>query len=287
MTVLTSEYEATSATHSNFSVAIDIQQDNVLESSIWSDVGVGQGLISLCVRVDLLLGDLAKTSVTFHETIMDVSIGLLQGFEITGIDLERTNATETAGSTDLDYNVTACHCNAAGSCVNDVLSQGSDVYLCVETTAPNVEFVAIQELTMVQGSFNTTPIVAGIEDPLTEVTIDGKEATIRYQIISAFFSDPDPLDIVATGAALLAFADDDGRRFLRSASVGVVGVEQRVRRESALQDEELFDRGWSVQMAVESAASESSGAFAYGWVGGFSSLIVAVTVGAVGSVMVF
>jgi hypothetical protein len=275
VTILTSEYEATSEIHSNFSVTVDIQQDNVLESSIWSDVGVGQGLISLCVRVDLLLGDLAETSVTFHETIMDVSIGLLQGFEITGIDLSRVNATEMTDSTDLGYEVTACHCNATGSCVNDILSQGSDVYLCVETTAPNVKIAAIQELTMVQGSFNTTPIVSGIEDPLTLVTIDGKEATVRYQIISAFFEDPDPLDIVAIGSVLLAFTDDnDLTRFLRAKVLpGRVASSSRPARELVSDD---VEQGWSVQMPVESANPESSGA-ACGLFGGMIVLMVSGT----------
>ena len=119
--------------------------------------------------------------------------------------------------------------------------------LCVETTAPNVEISDVQELAMVQGAFNTTPIVDGDPDALTQVTINNKEATIRYQIISAFFSDPFPDPIDAIGSILLAFTDDDGRRLLRSAKVVPAAARQ-------LQDAE----GFSVTMLAESAAEEDS-----------------------------
>jgi len=228
------------------------------------------------IRVDLILDDPpAYTSVTFHEQKLFVSVGLLQGFQVTGIDLTRLNATEESGSADFDYELESCQCDSEGTCVNSVLTQGSDVLLCLVTSAPNVEIVDIRSLVMTQGSFNSTPIVSGVEDPLTEVTIDGKEASIRYQIISAFFSDPDPEDIVATGAALLAFTDDNGRRLLRSANV--------VARQLV---EETGEEGWSVRMAAESDEPESSGAFACGS-NSLVTMIVAL-VGAVGgSVMVF
>jgi hypothetical protein len=271
VTSLDSRITNTSLTHGSFVIDVNIQQDTVTESPIWSDQGVGVGLISMCIRLDLTLGDPADTSVNFHETVMDVTVGLLQGFEITNIDLDRVNATEVTDSVDFEYNVTACHCDGIyGDCVNDVLTQGSDVYLCVETTAPNVEIASIRDLTMAQNSFNTTPIENGIEDPLTETSIDGKEATIRYQIISQFFEDPNPDDIVATGSVLLAFTDDNGTRFLRHAKVLPAAARE-------LNDVE----GFNVRMSVESANPETSGAAC----GLFGGMIVLVVSGA--SLMVF
>jgi len=282
VTTLTSSLQNTSLTHGDLTVDVNIQQDTILSSPIWTDAGVGEGLISMCVRVDLMLND--DISVNFHETKLYASVSLLQGFEISGIDLNRLNATDENGSADLDYNVIACHCDANRTCVDTVLTQGSDMYICVETTAPNVEIAEIRELTMAQNDFNTTPIVAGVEDPLTFVTIDGKEASIRYQIISAFFADPFPEDIVASGTVLLAFTDDGGRRLLRTSRVNIMQPERE------LADE--VQEGFSVVVGAQGTPSESSGAFARGaFGGGFASLMVVamtVVVGAVGgTAMVF
>jgi hypothetical protein len=162
---------------------------------------------------------LAETSVNFTSKSSLSLSDCSKALRSLDIDLDRLNATEVTDSVDFDYNVTAFQCDDNGDVSNEVLTQGSDVYICVETTAPNVEIAEIRELTMTQGAFNTTPIVGGIEDPLTQVTIVDKEATIRYQIISQFFADPFPDDIVATGSVLLAFTDDSGSRFLRHAKV--------------------------------------------------------------------
>ena len=265
VTTLTSSIIPTSSSYGNFTVT---DYPGVL-----TDVATGEGLISIYIRVDLTLGDAANTSVSFHEQKLFVSVGLLQGFEVTGSDLTRLNATEEAGAADFDFNVTACHCDDVGSCINTVLTQGSNVRLCVRTNAPNVEFVDIRELTMAQGAFNTTPIVAGVKDSLTEVTINGKEASIQYQIISAFFSDPNPLDIEASGAALLAFTDDNGRRLLRSAKVV-----------NELDQEEKGEDRFRVSLPAESALLDSSGA-ACGMAGGFAPM-GAIVIGGVAGAMI-
>ncbi len=141
----------------------------------------------MCIRVDLTLD--SGTSVTFHEQKLYVTVGLTQGFEVQDISLERTAATNETGTATFDYEVTACHCNTTFECDDSiVLTQGSDILLCVETTAPNVKINDIRSLTMSQGGQDvTTPIVDGNEDPLTETTIDGKKAVIQYQVISSTF----------------------------------------------------------------------------------------------------
>ena len=273
VTSLTSESITTSTTHTNFSIAVDIHQDTIMDyPSVWTDVDVGQGLISICVRLDLVLDDPAETSVNFYEQKLFVNVGLLSGFTITGIDLTRLEATEETGTADVEYNVTACHCNAARTCIDTVLTQGSDVYLCVETTAANIEISEIRDLTMAQGAFNTTPIVDGVPDALTFVTINGKEASIRYQIISAFFADAFPADIVATGQALLSFTDDNGRRLLRTSRINIVQPDRERELLGEVQEDDF-----KVTMAVQGSELESSGAFACG----FASVIVIMVSGVV------
>lgn len=275
VTTLTSSITNTSLTHGDFAVFVDIKQDLVKESAIWEDLGVGEGLISMCVRVDLILPSPSDISVTFHEQKLYIDVTLTQGFNVTGIELDRTAATNETGAADFDYEVTACHCNALGECVNTVLTQGSDVLLCVETTAPNVEIVDIRDLTMTQGAFATTPIVDGVEDPLTESTINGKEAVIQYQIISAFFANPDPADIVATGTVLLGFTNDNGRRMLRRSDIEI--VQQSPTRE-LLESGESVEEGWVVTMEAEGTPEHASSASRGGLIGGLVVMVVGVVV---------
>ena len=262
---LTFEMNKTSVTHANFTVNVDIKQEAISKyPAVWTDVSVGEGLISMCVRVDLMLDDAFNTSVMFHEQKVFISVSSLQdfnGFDVTGISLNRLNATEENGSGNFSYNVTACQCDASGICGNSVLTQGDSVYLCLETLSPNIVIVDVRELTMAQGAFNTTPIVAGAKDAMTLVTVEGKQASIRYQLISAFFSTPNPEELVAIGSALLGFSDDNGRRLVRA---------KIVQRE--LQDEEPVEN-FNVRMTVE---SDSSGTCA----GGIASMVLLMIGGA-------
>jgi hypothetical protein len=222
-------------------VSVDLKQDAILDSEIWNGTSVGEGIISMCLRVDLLLGDVAETSVTFHEQKIFITIDLLQGFEVTGIDLDRLDASEEDGDAVLDYEVVACQCNVTFSCVDSVLTQGSDVYICVETTAENVEIEEVRSLNFAQGAFNVTPVVDGSADALSALFYNGKQASIRYQMISAFFDDENPEDVIASGSVLLKFTDDDGRRQLRSAKI----VSPR-----SLQTQDNADKEFEVTMSL-------------------------------------
>lgn len=260
---LTSGLVPTSTTHGNFTVNVDIKQEGVLGSSIWNDTGISEGSISMCIRVDLLLSD-AETSVTFHEQKVYMTVSLLQGFEVTGIDLERTSATVENGDAEFDYFLTACQCNELFTCVNTTLTQGSDVFICVETTAPNVEIAQVRQVRFIQGTFNVTPVVDGVADALSEVTVDGKLARIRYQMISAFFEEANPDDVVANGLVLLSFTDDSGRRLLRSAKI-VPWVPR---------DLEDSNEEFKVQLAL-AASEDSSSATA---IRGFASVVAVIGV---------
>ena len=139
-----------------------------------------------------------------------------------------------------------------------VLTQGSDILLCVETTAPNVKINDIRSLIMTQGegenAVETNPISNGLEDPLTETTIDGKKTVIQYQVISEFFEDEDPLDIVATGTVLLEFTNDaadaaGSTRLLRSSEI------HWMQPSRGLEEDDLLQGLEPVTMKVESAGT--------------------------------
>jgi hypothetical protein len=256
-------------------VNVDIKLDGIVDSDIWNNLSVGEGYISLCVRVDLLLGDVAETSVMFHEQKLFVTIDLLQGFEVTGIDLDRLDAEEEDGDAALNHTLSACQCDESFTCTPYVLTQGSNVYICVETTTPNLEIAEVRDLVLTQGAFNVTPVVDGVPDALSVVLINGKQASIRYQMISAFFRDPDPEDVIANGAVLLAFTDDSGRRQLHSVKL--------VPRVLVQKDEKDV---FQVTMALASDGAYDLGSLTSAAVNVFVSGVVGVITTVIGAIIV-
>jgi hypothetical protein len=51
-----------------------------------------------------------ETSKTAEQKVF-VTINLLQGFEVTGIDLDRIDASEEDGEAEFDYEVFPCQCS--------------------------------------------------------------------------------------------------------------------------------------------------------------------------------
>lgn len=240
----------TSPRHANLTVNIDVIQQNVTSSAIWTQVNASEALISMCCRVDLYNSQ--GVSVHFHEQIMRVSIGLLQGFQVGEVDLSRDPAEEESGDADVDFELIACHCNTNFEClVPTNLTQGSEVFLCVMSLAEGVEIVSIQELYLSQGSYSMTSIVDGQTDQFTVVSVIDEKAIIQIQMISLFFEQFNPDDVIAQGLALLGFTEDGGgRRFLRT-TIRTHMVEH------ALEEEDVTFR---IPLAVESSLTDNSGA---------------------------
>ena len=206
------------STHSNLQVALDVKQDTVVNSSLWRNGASGVGFVNFCVRVDLVLDNDSLTSVNFHEQKMYITIGLQQGFSVVNINLARDAAEEIAKVTDIEYNILACQCNENFVCVNEVLVQGSDVFICVYSNTTDVQVAGISALTFRQGSFTISPIVNFTEDAITAVSVSAQGALIRSQMRSDFFTAADPGDVLAEGVAVLSFAAQGGRQ-LRAISI--------------------------------------------------------------------
>jgi len=238
--------------HANLTVSIDVVQENVTSSPIWSDVSVGEGLIAMCVRVDLLLDDVNGTSVHFHEQKLRVTIRLLQGFEVGTVDLSRVSPDEEDGDAAVDYDIVACQCNPSFECLTPVLTQGSAAYLCVSSLDDDVEIIDIQALSFSQGSYSVNSIVGGQEDLFTTVTIVDKKALIRNQMLSVFFEQYNPEDVIANGFALLGFTEEVGRRRLLRTS-----IKPHRGLDTVLKEDDVSFR---ISMPVESSLNVNSGA---------------------------
>ena len=239
--------------HANLTVSIDIAQDNVTSyPSVWTDVATGEGLITMCVRVDLLQDiDGVATSVHFHEQRLRVTVGLLQGFEVGAVDLLRVTADEEDGDADVDYELIACQCSESFECLTTTLTQGSEVFICVKSLADGVEIIGIQALSFSQGSYSVNSIVEGEEDQFTTVTMIDNKAFIRNQMLSVFFEQFNPEDVIAEGFALLGFTESNGRRRLLRKS-----IKNRVLDTVT----GAGDMKFSVSLAVESSLKANSGA---------------------------
>ena len=215
---VTSKSTVKTSTHSNLQVALDVKQDTVVTSSLWRNGESGVGFVNFCVRVDLVLDNDSLTSVNFHEQKINITIGLQQGFSVVSINLARDAAEEIAKGTDVEYNILACQCNENFVCVNEVLVQGSDVFICVYSNTTDVQVAGISALTFRQGSFTISPIVNFTEDAITAVSVSAQGALIRSQMRSDFFAAADPGDMLAEGVAVLSFSAQ-GRRQLRVVSL--------------------------------------------------------------------
>lgn len=235
----------TSLRHANLTVSVDVVQENVTSSPIWSDVSLGEGLISMCIRVDMLLED--GTSVHFHEQRLRVTIGLLQGFEVGAVDLSRVSPDEEDGDAVVDYEIVACQCNVDFECLSPTLTQGAAAFLCVSSLDATVEIIDIQELSFTQGSYSVNSIVDGEEDQFTTVTILDKKALIRTQMLSVFFEQYAPEDVIAQGYALLGFTDAEGRRRL---------TRTNIKNRFLLKEDDVAFR---IPLSVESSLNDDSG----------------------------
>lgn len=216
----------TSPTHGLLEVFLDLKEDAIKESPLWTDGSdTSTGYVDFCVRVDLRLND--GSSVNFDEHKFHVTIGLSAGFDISEVvDMDRDAAQEIFTEVVSTYEVQSCQCNESYICEEETLSQGDELYICVYTNVTNIEISAIEELDLLQGSLSISAVSDSTEDALTSVSLFGKLAVIRTQLRSVLFAETDPEDLRVTGICSITFSNDtetssSGRRILQLEDGGV------------------------------------------------------------------
>jgi hypothetical protein len=238
-------------TKDTLEVFLDIKQDSVSESPIFSLVDSEAGKISICVRVDLLSAT-DMSSVVFFDQKLFVTVDMTAGFAVTDIDLVRGIDSVDLGAS-FDYSVTACQCNESFECAPQTLTQFSDTLICIETNTPNVEIASVRQLVFNQGSLAQNAVGNGAEDELTIVTVSGKKAVIRTKLTSAFFGQEFPENVEAIGVCTLKFVNDNGlvRRLNAPVNIGRI-LQQDSEGQAA-------EAGFDVELFFEEV-NESSGA---------------------------
>jgi len=98
-----------SPTHGNLTVNLDLDPSNLVGSPIWNDTATGEGLISMCIRVDLVLPG-TSLSVHFFEQKLFLTVGLTQGFRVENVDLARIAPDTESVVAEIDSGLYACQC---------------------------------------------------------------------------------------------------------------------------------------------------------------------------------
>ena len=280
---------------SQLNVVLDINQAIVANSNIWTDGQTkAEGLIEICVRVDLVLDNAEKTSVNFHEQKLYMTIGLSQGFTVSQIDLDREAAEQKDEEAQVDFGITSCQCSFDRKCGNEVLVQGEMLFLCVNAPLDSdIEISDVEELSLTQGSRIISAVRNGTSDALTDVSLFGKVAFIRTQLPSNLFDRFDPGNLTAVGQVSLRFGS--GRRrhlrirfgnfyhghFVRVRGFPIVESINKKLNNRKLQENNQEDQAkFVVRMALapieenRAEKSEKTGAIAGGIIGGLVGVVL-------------
>ena len=231
-------------------VILDIKQDAVMQSPIFSEIDAEAAAINLCVRVDLLQAGDGASSVVFYDQNLVITVDMTADFSVMNIVLVRENDSVDVGAS-FEYTMTACQCNEQLECVTDTLTQASDALICVETNATNVEIESIRQLIFTQGLLSQNAVEDGETGDLTIVTLVGKKAVIRTKLFSVFFDQDAPGSIDATGVCTLIFADDNGQvRRLRAPVMTGRDLKE-------ISGEEVTDADFDVEFLLEKGLGSS------------------------------
>jgi len=215
-------------------ISLYINETAIVNSALWTQaVGSSTARFDLCVRVDLVDG--SGTSYNFNEQKLYTTVDLSQGFTVTGVDVNREGATEQGTSSDTDFGLSVCKCDANGDCSTESLFQGDAMSICIKPPPTgNIQVATVKNMYYYQATaqgatpvFNTSVVVGGTAaNAVTEVTYNAGVAVVKTQLSSVLFT-PANIDknIYGSGTVLIRFGSGRARllRFVVDNSVDQVG----------------------------------------------------------------
>lgn len=258
------------------------------EGTIWYPYNNVNGTIRFCVRGSLWLTDSSNVTVSevyFLETNYTVFVDKTEGFNLTNIELERTDATDKAGpAIDYDADLATYQCDENNNYAEipnpPALVQGDFLVMCVESISvievqEILELSLTQEAIMVGTKYYPKIVFDAIDDAITNNALVATGCTltpadadrlcwIKIQLIANYFVNPDPLPITADGTVTLNVAASPGARRLNEPGSTAEG---NISMEAGLSSAES---GAAAENEEESSASSVSGvaALAAALVGG-------------------
>jgi hypothetical protein len=200
------------------SLDVDIDQETISGSNLYSSLNITTAEILFCVRLDY---EYEGESLNFHETQVTISVDLSAGFNLTEILVVRTGADDAAASLSCDVEIYYCYPNGTEVLPVPSYTQGDALEVCIIPKAED-EHCCIVDITSMDidqdqdndGDWDahTDPITDTITDPLSLKNCtegDGGVCYVKTQLPSKFFSVPNPANLTLTGAAILKLCNSN------------------------------------------------------------------------------
>jgi hypothetical protein len=275
-----------SETYGNLTLSLDMKEESVMQSPIWSwdEEQENLGNIDICVRVELVAQKIDGTSigVNYLHAELSIAIDMAIGFNSASVEMEEESLGVFGREVSANFVIESCQCNAAWECTSEpaAIVQAEFLNICLSTNSSGTRFESLDSFRLIQslgegfGKLFDEKVQNGV--PMSEVTSvavngNGNKLKITTQAANFFFLNTDKI-VIAEGFAVLEFGATGRRRFLK-ASV--------VRR--AL-EAEMSSASFTQEVSIRSGSSSpSSGGIAFGNANGWPvmmmSLVTALVAG--------
>jgi len=127
----------------------------------------------------------------------------------------RIETSNDTYSMNIQSNIRACECDGT-ECTSEEKHVGDSISICLWSNFLDID--KILNLTLFVGDLSYQPVENGTANELTEMVLHGKLAVITTMIISAFFDNANPSDLVVDATVSFAPLVGGNRRHLASIS---------------------------------------------------------------------
>merc|ERR1719203_1566374 len=197
VTVGMTDIVRTGGTYDQGVVSIDINENNIKQSSYWTNETETRGFFTFCVMSELLL-DSMNLSVSYSKTKVRGSMDFEAGFasfEIEDITLNKFEYDEVHN--DASMSVRSCICDDEEVCEEaPVLAQNSKFNICVWPEGEHLIIERFESLSIFQGGIaKFIPIINGEVNALTTTHEGTSMGIVNTRIPTNFFDDADPENV--------------------------------------------------------------------------------------------
>jgi hypothetical protein len=256
----TGDFVIRSEAHGDLTVSLDIKEETIADSPIWSWDEAESNLanIDICVCVELLVQKLDNSTigVNFLHAELSVTLDMSIGFDSATIVAEEESLGVVDRSVSADLLLKSCQCNDAWECILEPIALSEFLNICLLTNSSGTQFESPDSFQLNQpivgGTLLDKKVQAGeAMSELTTVVVNGNRLKITTQPANFFFLN-DNANVIAEGFAVIEFGATGVRRLLRASMPQMQG--------RALEGE--TGSGSFTQEVTTRSGDPSSGAFA-------------------------
>uniref|UniRef100_A0A7S2U523 Uncharacterized protein n=1 Tax=Attheya septentrionalis TaxID=420275 RepID=A0A7S2U523_9STRA len=220
------DFTPRSESHGDLDVIVDIKQDPVMSSTIWSwdEEETHLAHIDLCVRVEVLVENLDGSTFgrNFFDSELAIEIDMSVGFSSASINPARRNYGTDNRSVSGDFSVESCQCNKDWQCTSETIFQGDKLRVCLLSNSSQTMFHSLDSFQLSQalesgGGFLVDLVIddGNERNELTDVAFDGNRLMVTTEAANFFFINQDAGIVTASGAVTIGFGSTERRSMLR------------------------------------------------------------------------